>query len=90
MQSLSQSSQEISRGVTDLLERAVKHDEAEERRLTLKWLDPTSVNVENNLKEGLKHHHPGTGEWLLESTTFKSWLSGPSSLLWVHGIRKPY
>ena len=82
------SSQEISIGVTELQKWAVKRDQVEERRSLFKWLDPNSINVGDNLKEGLKHHHPGTGQWLFQSDCFKSWSSGPSSLLWIHGIRK--
>jgi hypothetical protein len=58
------SSQEISIGVTELQKWAVKRDQVEERRSLFKWLDPNSINVGDSLKEGLKHHHPGTGQWL--------------------------
>ncbi|MCJ1377478.1 hypothetical protein MMC17_000573 [Xylographa soralifera] len=86
LRSVQKSSQEMSIGVTELQNRAIKRDQAEERRALLKWLDPNSINVEDNLQEGLKNHHPGTGQWLFQSDCFKSWSRGPSSLLWIHGI----
>lgn len=65
-----------------------RRDQAEEHRALVAWLDPQSINMEENLKEGLKNHHPGTGEWLFETDCYQSWASGPSSVLWIHGIRK--
>lgn len=74
--------------MADLQERTARRDHAEEHRALIAWLDPHSVNMEENLKEGLKNHHPGTGEWLFESDCYKAWATGPSSILWIHGIRK--
>lgn len=71
-----------------LEERTVRRDQAEQHRALIAWLDPRSIDVEENLKEGLKNHHPGTGEWLFETDSYKSWATGHSSILWIHGIRK--
>ncbi|CAI7588667.1 unnamed protein product [Penicillium pancosmium] len=30
--------------------------------------------------------HKGTGEWFLQSDSFKNWLSTPNSFLWLHGL----
>ncbi|CAO2656907.1 Nn.00g057100.m01.CDS01 [Neocucurbitaria sp. VM-36] len=30
--------------------------------------------------------HQGSGEWFLQSDQYKEWLTGPHSLLWLHGI----
>ncbi|EXJ69600.1 uncharacterized protein A1O5_07636 [Cladophialophora psammophila CBS 110553] len=73
-------------GVEALQTRAARRDDREERRVLFKWLDPSSINVNENLEEGLKHHHPGTGSWFFESATYISWSSGPSTLLWINGI----
>lgn len=88
LDSVHQSSLEIAAGIDKIHDRMSRRDENEDRRALLKWLNPASIDVEQNLREGLKHHHPGTGQWLLESESFISWLNGPSSLLWIHGIRK--
>ncbi|OQV01598.1 hypothetical protein CLAIMM_06923 [Cladophialophora immunda] len=61
-------------------------DEREERKLLFQRLDPSSINIDENLEEGLKHHHPGTGDWFFECNEYISWSSGPSSLLWINGI----
>lgn len=74
--------------MANLQERTARRDHAEDHRALVAWLDPHSVNIEENLKEGLKNHHPGTGEWLFESDCYISWAAGPSSVLWIHGIRK--
>lgn len=71
-----------------LQERTARRDHAEEHRALIAWLDPHSIKMEENLKEGLKNHHPGTGEWLFESEYYNTWAAGPSSVLWIHGIRK--
>ncbi|KAL9618968.1 MAG: hypothetical protein Q9160_006362 [Pyrenula sp. 1 TL-2023] len=79
-------SQEIAAGMFNVQHWMSRRDEHRDHRDLLKWLNPASIDVEQNLREGLKHHHPGTGKWLLESESFKSWSNGPSSLLWIHGI----
>ncbi|KAK7713444.1 hypothetical protein SLS64_004694 [Diaporthe eres] len=58
-----------------------RRDQAEEHRALVAWLDPQSINMEENLKEGLKNHHPGTGEWLFDADCYKSWASGTVQLL---------
>ncbi|RYP16581.1 hypothetical protein DL765_005042 [Monosporascus sp. GIB2] len=81
-------SQEISAGVTELHNWTEKRDRVEERDALLQWLNPNSISVEDNLKEGLNRKHPGTCEWLFESDYFRRWITGQSSVLWIHGIRK--
>lgn len=80
--------QDTAANVAGLREQTAKRDQAEEHSALIAWLDPHSIDVEDNLKEGLKNHHPGTGEWLFEADCYKSWAVGPSSVLWIHGIRK--
>lgn len=79
-----QISEQTFTGVRQLQER----DRVEEHKYLLQWLNPNSINAEENLNEALKRHHPGTGQWLFDSQSFKQWSTGQSSMLWMHGIRK--
>ena len=49
----------------------------------LRWLSAIDQSAIDE-KEFAKRE-PGTGSWLFNSSEFKSWLSQPSSLLWLHG-----
>ena len=88
LQGVSITTKETAAGVNELRDWTVMQDQLEERRALIKWLNPNSINVEDNLKEALKHRHPETGKWLFKTDTYSSWSSGPSSVLWIHGIRK--
>ncbi|KAJ0108932.1 nkyrin repeat protein [Diaporthe amygdali] len=79
---------ETAISVTGLEEWTAERDQVEQHRALIAWLDPHSINMEENLKEGLKNRHPGTGQWLFETDCYKSWAAGHSSVLWIHGIRK--
>lgn len=81
-------SQNNARGIADLQNWTLGRDRADQRREVLRWLDPNSINMEDNLKAALKQQHPGTGGWLFELSDFKAWDTGESSVLWVHGIRR--
>ncbi|EJT68913.1 hypothetical protein, variant [Gaeumannomyces tritici R3-111a-1] len=49
-----------------------------------KWLAPADVSTNANRAAELRH--PGTGEWLLKSSIFREWCSGPRRYLWLHGL----
>lgn len=82
-----QLSKESATGLSSLQNWTVNQDQNKERKMMRKWLQEGSINVEDNLNEGLRHKHPETKNWLFQSDFFKTWLAGQSSLLWIHGIR---
>ena len=51
----------------------------------LDWISPLNFSVKQN--EVLAVHEPGTGQWLLNSSSFKSWVDGGTQVLWCYGIR---
>ncbi|KAG8800464.1 hypothetical protein FRC16_002826 [Serendipita sp. 398] len=56
----------------------------EYRKEVLQWLkgaDPTT-----NHNTARKKHEPGTGEWLLDSKEFKSWMEEDGKIMWLNGI----
>jgi Cdc6-like AAA superfamily ATPase len=57
---------------------------AERHAAILDWLSTTDP-VLNHLA-ACAEHQPGTGNWLLESASFKRWLDGQISFLWIQGI----
>ncbi|KIJ30870.1 hypothetical protein M422DRAFT_115400, partial [Sphaerobolus stellatus SS14] len=50
----------------------------------LKWLDVIDVN--SNFDKARERHHPGTGQWFLQSEVFESFKGDVGKCLWLHGI----
>lgn len=48
-----------------------------------RWLSPPDCSVNANLAR--KHHHPGTGTWLLDYPAFQEWTIGTRRHLWLNG-----
>ncbi len=88
LNSVQQVSEQTSAGVKELQNWTAEQNRVAERKALLRWLNPTLVNADDNLKEGLEHRHPTTCEWVLETDIFKRWSAGGSSVLWASGIRK--
>ena len=57
----------------------------QETQNIINWISPLNFPIKQN--DYFSRRHTGTGEWLLEDTTFKSWLDGPEKTLWCPGIR---
>lgn len=56
----------------------------DERRAIIEWLSPLNFSkIQNDI---FSKHHPGTGEWLLQSDVFLDWISGTGRILWCPGI----
>jgi hypothetical protein len=70
--------------------RTQQNLEASERLQTdiTNWLSPLDYSQKQNDLFGLRY--PGTGEWLLESSEFNDWLSGPNHTLLLEGMRMSY
>jgi hypothetical protein len=51
------------------------------------WFSPPDPWKNHNIARRSRHN--GTADWFIQGDTFSEWkLSGPSSLLWVHGKRE--
>jgi hypothetical protein len=48
------------------------------------WLSPPDPST--NLNQAREQHHPGTGNWFLESEAYLAWRSEQNSFLWLNGI----
>ncbi|KAE8331625.1 hypothetical protein BDV39DRAFT_189592 [Aspergillus sergii] len=71
----------ITRGnVAELLHR---QDETE-RQAILDWLSP--VNHAAQQSDYLSRHQPGTGQWFIDSHTFRTWVEKPQQTLFCPGI----
>jgi hypothetical protein len=64
------------------------HRESKSQQM-LSWL--SRISFDSKQSDILSKRHPGTGEWLLNSDTFKAWRDGnpeASQTLWCKGIRR--
>ncbi|KAH8798596.1 ankyrin repeat protein [Xylogone sp. PMI_703] len=59
-----------------------KVNSAEEQKI-LNWLSDAKIST--NYHKSLQGRTPGTGQWLLNSETYKSWRDHPQGLLWIYG-----
>ena len=58
----------------------------DERRVIADWLSP--LNFKAKQMDVIAKRAEGTGQWLLESEEFKTWLDGTSETLWCSGLRE--
>ncbi|KAJ7109056.1 hypothetical protein C8R43DRAFT_905027, partial [Mycena crocata] len=56
----------------------------ENRAPVLDWI--SSMNVFDKHSDVLRSLQPGTGQWLVETDAFKTWLCGSGRSLWLPGI----
>ncbi|KAJ9298846.1 hypothetical protein DTO271G3_3088 [Paecilomyces variotii] len=56
----------------------------DERDSIIPWLSPADVSKNHNAARA--KHEPTTGDWLINSNSFKLWVGGESQLTWLHGI----
>ncbi|KAJ7321988.1 hypothetical protein DFH08DRAFT_788589 [Mycena albidolilacea] len=57
---------------------------AAERRQIIEWISP--LNFFPRQADILSARQPGTGEWLLQDTTFKRWKAGETRAIWCRGM----
>lgn len=55
-----------------------------EERDVVKWLSPLDFSSKQN--DALSRRQEGTGQWLLKSTEFRSWLDTAGTVLWCPGM----
>ena len=70
----------IEKGVGQLLR--VQHDQEHEN--ILKWLTP--INYATQQSDYIGRRQPGTGQWLLVSAEYQTWLNTPKRTLFCPGI----
>jgi hypothetical protein len=61
---------------------------AQLQRTIVKWLSPLNFFITQ--KDIIDKWQAGTGQWLLDSPSFKSWVSSAGSTLWCAGIRMSF
>jgi hypothetical protein len=70
----------------DNVVKLVQHQENQEWQAILNWL--SEIPSREKQRHILKSRQQGTGEFLLKSQIFKSWLDGTESVLWCIGPRE--
>jgi hypothetical protein len=68
------------------LEETIRNPAADERRKILNWL--SKRNFWTNQLDYFARAEDGTGQWLLDSPEFKTWIAGEKQFLWCCGDRK--
>jgi hypothetical protein len=63
----------------------IRNQRKDERRKILDWFSKT--NFRSKQLDIFSRAEPSTGEWLLNSQTFKSWVTGDIHTLWCYGNR---
>ncbi|KAM0323197.1 hypothetical protein ACHAPQ_008786 [Fusarium lateritium] len=70
--------------LNDKADRSEAKSRDEEATKIISWISPISFHAKHI--DVLERVEPGTGTWLLEHDTFKSWLRGDINVLWCPGI----
>jgi Cdc6-like AAA superfamily ATPase len=63
--------------------RLVRHQESQEQQMVLDWLTP--IDYASQQSDILERRQASTGQWLLDSNTFQSWLAKESQTLFCPG-----
>jgi len=73
--------------LTDLEEvkKVVKNAQAQNVSASVRqWLNAADATIDLNIASAQRH--PGTGQWLIQSPTFTTWLQDNNSFLWLYGF----
>ncbi|KAH7120600.1 ankyrin repeat-containing domain protein [Dactylonectria macrodidyma] len=81
---ISQISQATKFGVDRLNQRQEDRERYEEQQTILDWLTPIDYTLQQN--DFLSRRQPGTGQWLIESKEFLSWVASSKQTLFCPGI----
>lgn len=66
------------------VEKLMQHQDDQEHRTILDWFSP--VNYATQQTDYISRREPGTGQWLLNSPEFQSWVTLPKQTLFCPGI----
>jgi hypothetical protein len=69
---------------TQVLHSMNENADKTKREAVLKWYK--SCDPEQNHQQSRERHDPDTGNWIIESEEFQSWLTQNGKSLWLHGI----
>ncbi|KAJ5363355.1 hypothetical protein N7541_004199 [Penicillium brevicompactum] len=72
------------RAVRNNVAKLVWHQDDQERHEILTWLSPTNYATQQS--DYIGRRQQGTGQWLLDSSEFRSWASGSKGTLFCPGI----
>ncbi|OAL26569.1 hypothetical protein AYO22_04180 [Fonsecaea multimorphosa] len=61
-----------------------RREASEEHRTVLDWLTP--LNYASQQSDFISRRQPGTGQWLLDATEFKTWVETDKQILFCPGI----
>lgn len=64
--------------------KLVQHQDEAERQKVLDWLSPLSYAAQQS--DYISRREEGTGQWFLDSSEFKEWVSGSKQTLFCPGI----
>jgi Cdc6-like AAA superfamily ATPase len=64
--------------------KLVRHQESREQQEIFEWLTPVDYHTQQN--DFLKQRQTGTGQWLLDSPQFKTWVEAKHQTLFCPGI----
>ncbi|KAJ6447150.1 rRNA processing domain-containing protein [Purpureocillium lavendulum] len=80
--------QDAASQATSAMQAAVDRQDArgnsEERQVILDWLTP--IDYASQQSDFIRRRQPGTGQWLLDSTEFKTWVEAEKQTLFCPGI----
>jgi Cdc6-like AAA superfamily ATPase len=76
----------IQKGFSDIagIADTIRHQPNQEKEKILEWLTPIDYGPQQS--DYLKQRQPGTGEWLLDSAEYKTWLAASKQTLFCPGI----
>ena len=77
---------DVSTRELDLINKGVKEILGDRERHLIDWLSPLDVTSKHIYARGRAQE--GTGQWLLESVEFHTWLEAGGKVLWCPGMRK--
>ncbi|KAF8344871.1 hypothetical protein F5887DRAFT_1134313, partial [Amanita rubescens] len=75
----------LEQKIDEACDKLKRHAESVvKRKAVRKWLSAPDSSLSH--VDALKKSHPGTGKWLLDSSSYQQWKMEPNSLLWLNGI----
>ncbi|GAM38758.1 hypothetical protein TCE0_033f09754 [Talaromyces pinophilus] len=91
IKSLHEGIEKISKDVDDMKQRQISQEENNEEQqrsqlhqLILNWLTPTDYSSQQS--DFIGRRQEGTGEWLLASNKFQTWVDQPKRIIFCPGI----
>ena len=71
-------------GIQEDVSKLVRVQHSQEHEAILRWLSP--INYAPQQRDSITRRQPGTGQWLLDSREFRTWLKTSKQTLFCPGI----